>query len=127
MKLHISCPCRAGRMVAPADYAQFAICESEEDGGTRLTATGELDLATAPALSDRLYQTRAERRDVRLDLSKLEFVDCAGMNVIIQAVNDARTSGMRIDLEGDLAPQVRRVAEFHADRLLQVSQTYHGF
>ena len=28
-------------MVAPADYPQFAICESEEDGGNRGTLTGE--------------------------------------------------------------------------------------
>ena len=103
-------------MVAPAEYPQFAICESEEDGGTRLTLTGELDLATAPALRDRLNQSRADGRDVRLDLSKLEFVDCAGMNVLIQAVNDARTNSVRLDLEGDRAPQVRRVTELtHPD------------
>lgn len=68
-------------MVAPAEYPRFAICGSEEDGGTRLTVTGELDPATAPTLRDRLRQSRANRRDVRLDLSKLEFVDCAGINV----------------------------------------------
>ena len=103
-------------MIAPADYPQFAICESEEDGGTRVTLTGELDLATAPLLRDRLNQSRADRRDLRLDLSKLGFVDCAGMTALIQAVNDARTNGVRLDLEGDLAPQVRRVAELtHPD------------
>jgi len=103
-------------MVAPADSAVFAICESEEDGRTGLTLTGELDLATAPELRVRLNQLWGERRDVRLDLSKLEFVDRAGMSVLIQAVNDARTNGVRLDLEGDLARQVRRVAELtHPD------------
>jgi anti-anti-sigma factor len=103
-------------MTAPTEYPQFAICEFEEDGGTRLTLTGELDLAMAPALRDRLNQSRAERRDVRLDLSKLEFVDCAGMNVLIQAVNDPHTNGARLDVEGDLAPQARHVAELtHSD------------
>jgi len=107
-------------MVAPVEHIQFAICESEEDSATRLTLTGELDLATAPALRGRLNQSRADRRDVRLDLSKLEFVDCAGMNVLIQAVNNARANGVRLDLEGDLAPQVRRVAELtHPDGFLQ--------
>ena len=99
-------------MAAPADCAQFfSICQSDEDGGIRLTLTGELDLASAPALGDRLNQLWAERREVRLNLSKLEFVDCAGVNVLIQAVNDARTNGVRLDLEGDLTRQVRRVAE----------------
>ncbi len=103
-------------MVAPADYPQFAILESEEDGGTRLTLKGELDPATAPVLRERLNQSRADRRDVRLDLSKLGFVDCAGLTVLIQVVNDARTKGVRLDVEGDLAPQVRRVAELtHPD------------
>jgi len=106
-------------MVAPAEYPQFAICESEEDGGTRLTLTGELDLATAPALRDRLNQSRADGRDVRLDLSKLGSVDCAGMSVLIQAVNAARTDGVRLDLEGNLAPRVRRLAELtHPDRFM---------
>jgi anti-anti-sigma regulatory factor len=45
-------------MVAPGDDPRFAICESEEDGGSRLTLTGELDLATAPALRDRLKRAR---------------------------------------------------------------------
>ena len=106
-------------MAAPADWAQlFSICESEEDGGTRLTLTGELDLASAVALRDRLNQLWAERHDVRLNLSKLEFVDCAGMNVLIQAINDARTNGVRLALEGRLRQQVRRVAELtYPDRL----------
>lgn len=103
-------------MSAGADYRHFAICESEADDETRLTVKGELDLATAPALRERLKQSRMKSRAMRLNLSKLEFVDCAGMNVLIQAISDARASGVRFDLEGDPAPQVRRVAELtHPD------------
>ena len=98
-------------MVAPADYPQFAICESEEDGGTRVTLTGELDLATAPVLRDRLNQSRADRRDVRLDLSNLQFIDCAGIHVLIRAFNDAQSDGVRLEVEGNLAPQVKRMAK----------------
>ena len=106
-------------MVAPAEYPPLATCESEEDGGTRLALTGELDLATAPTLRDSLRQSGTDTRDVRLDPSKLEFVDCAGMNVQIPAVNDARTFGVRLDLEGDLVASGRT----HASRWLQESQT----
>ncbi|MGZ6670301.1 MAG: STAS domain-containing protein [Solirubrobacteraceae bacterium] len=106
--------------------AQFDIRERYEDGPTWLALTGELDLATAVALRDRPGQARAESRDVRLDLSKLEFVDSSGMNVLVQAVSDARREGVRLDLEGDLAPQVRRMAELtHADHFMRAG--YHGF
>jgi anti-anti-sigma factor len=114
-------------MVAPAKCPQFAICESEEDDGTRLTLTGDLDLATAPVLRDRLNQARAERRDVRLDLSKLGFVDCAGMTALIEAVNDARTNGLRLDLEGDLAPQVQPRGRFRIQMASGKPDGYHGF
>jgi anti-anti-sigma factor len=94
-----------------AEYLPFAIRESEEDGGTRLTLTGKLDVTTAPALRNRLNQSRRDWRDVRLDLSRLEVIDCAGINVLIQAVNDARSDGLRLEVEGNLSPQVKLVAE----------------
>lgn len=109
----------SGALVAPAENAQFDIRECQQDGRTRLALTGELDLATAPALRDRLDQSWADSRDVRVDLSRLEFIDSSGMNVLIQAVNDARREGVRLDLEGELAPQVRRMAELtHSDRFM---------
>jgi anti-anti-sigma factor len=98
----------SGVSVAPAE---FDIRERHEDGRTRLAVTGHLDLATAPALRDRLDQSRAQRRDVRLDLSRVEFVDSSGMKVLIQALKDARRQGVRLDFEGRLTPQVRRMAE----------------
>lgn len=113
-------------LIARAENAQFDIREHQEDGRTRLALTGELDLATAPALRGRLDRSRADSRDVRLDLSRLEFVDSSGINVLTQAVNDARREGVRLDLEGDLAPQVKRMAELtHSDHLMRAG--YHGF
>jgi anti-anti-sigma factor len=105
--------------VARAGTARLEIRECQVDGHTRLALNGELDLATAPALRDRLDQSRAHGRDVRLDLSKLEFVDSSGMNVLVQAIDDAGREGVRLDLDGDLAPQVRRMAELtHADHFM---------
>jgi anti-sigma B factor antagonist len=101
----------SGAPVAPAENPQLNIREYQEGNRTRLALTGELDLASAPALRDRLNQSRADSRDVRLDLSKVEFIDSAGIHVLVQALTDARSEGVRLDVEGSLAPQVKRVAE----------------
>jgi len=97
----------------------FEIREREEERHTRLAVAGELDLATAPALEDRLNRLRAERlrepRDDRrwvvLDLSRLEFIDSTGVKVLFQAINYAQSDGWRLEIRGDLAPQVKQVAE----------------
>ena len=71
--------------------------------------TGELDLASAPVLEHRLEQLRAENQPVRLDLSRLGFMDSAGIHVLISAFNLARTDGWQFDVDPDLSPQVERL------------------
>jgi anti-anti-sigma factor len=97
----------------------FEIREREEDSHTHLSVAGELDLATAPALEDRLNQLRAarlcesreDRRWIVLDLSRLEFIDSTGVKVLFQAFHYAQSDGWRLEIRGRLAPQVRQVAE----------------
>jgi anti-anti-sigma regulatory factor len=53
---------------------------------------------------------------VRLDLSKLEFIDTSGMYALLDALHDA---GKRVEVEPDLAPKVRRLLELtRTDRLI---------
>ena len=68
--------------------------------------TGELDLASAPVLENRLEQLRAENQPVRLDLSRLGFMDSAGIHVLISAFNHARADGWQFEVDPDLSPQV---------------------
>jgi anti-anti-sigma factor len=86
---------------------QFEIHESEENGRLRLSLEGELDLASTPALEDRLTRLRAKKRPVRLNLSKLEFIDSTGLRLLIRATGEARTNGWQFEIEEDLAPTVR--------------------
>lgn len=98
----------------------FEIHEREEEGLTRISVEGELDLATAPALANRLNQLRADRRQlrweersaVRLDLSNVEFIDSTGIHVLFEAIDYASMDGWRLELEGDLSPQVGQMAKF---------------
>jgi anti-sigma B factor antagonist len=85
----------------------FELHERPEDGCVCLKVTGELDLATAPRLDDRLRQLRAESRRVRVDLSELEFMDSTGLHVLIDAANEGR--GWQFELQHELSPQVRRL------------------
>src|SRR5206468_2023192 len=60
------------------------------DETLRLTLLGDLDLASAETLSARLAELRAADRPVRLDLSKLAFIDSSGIQALLVALADAR-------------------------------------
>jgi len=77
--------------------------------------TGELDLASAPKLADRLARLRAKKSPVRLDLSKLDFIDSTGIHLLIKTVGEARIKGWPFQIEPDVRPQVMSVF-----RLLQL-------
>ena len=55
------------------------------DDRVRLTPTGELDMLTAPALQQRVDGFLAEGASLVIDLSRLSFVDSAGMRTLLLA------------------------------------------
>jgi anti-sigma B factor antagonist len=82
----------------------------------QMRLVGELDIATAPMLKERLRRLRSAALVVRLDLSRLEFIDSSGLHVLLDAVHDA---GRLLEFAPELAPQVRRLLELtHTDRLI---------
>ncbi|HLY50695.1 MAG TPA: STAS domain-containing protein [Solirubrobacteraceae bacterium] len=89
--------------------AQFEIRESREDRAVRLRLTGELDLASAPALEQRLEALRADGHNVRLDLSALDFIDSTGVHVLFRAYSLASADGWAFQIDPDVAPPVMRV------------------
>jgi stage II sporulation protein AA (anti-sigma F factor antagonist) len=89
----------------------FQILEREENGWVHLDLSGELDLASAPELGDRLSQLAAERMAVRLDLSNLEFMDSTGLQSLVKAINDAESSGWRLHIDQRMSPQVARLLQ----------------
>ncbi len=62
------------------------ISAAREQDGLTLSLRGELDLASAPGLEQQLRdaQTAAPRRVV-VDLSRLDFIDAAGLHVLLDA------------------------------------------
>jgi anti-sigma B factor antagonist len=97
----------------------FDIRETRRADSVRVAVSGELDLETGPALAARLRQIRAERKAIQLDLSRLEFIDCAGIRSLLQAAKDARESGSPLEVVEQPNFRVRHVlALAHAQRLL---------
>ena len=59
--------------------------------------SGELDIASAPKLASALHSTR---RSIVLDLSRVTFMDVAGLRVIEEAAHRLRSRGVRLVTRG---------------------------
>jgi anti-anti-sigma factor len=104
-------------MTAPSPT--FEIHESRLDGWLRLSLTGELDRAAAPQLENRLAPLRVRRSRVRLDLSRLEFIDSSGIHLLVQTIGEARLKHWELEIEPELSPQVSRLFRLvHLDRFV---------
>lgn len=94
------------------DSVEFRMREvSDDPQAVRLALSGELDLAVADMLGDRLWMLGNAGYAVRLDLSALEFVDCRGLRELIIAVSESRSKGWRIEVESQMTERVRRTVE----------------
>jgi anti-sigma B factor antagonist len=73
---------------------------SEREGPTHLIEVfGDLDIATAPRLSQELHRVEAEDAEqVLLDLSGLRFIDSAGVRVLMGGTARFRSSSTRFHM-----------------------------
>jgi len=77
----------------------------------RLVLSGELDLAVARMLGDRLRQLRRAGCDVRLDLAELDFIDSSGLRELISALDESRSDGWRLDIDPQVSKAVGRTVD----------------
>jgi anti-sigma B factor antagonist len=66
--------------------------------GIVLTLAGELDLATAPVLRERLDAALHGGAVVVIDLSRLRFIDSSGLGMLVGAERQLRESGGQLVL-----------------------------
>jgi anti-sigma B factor antagonist len=72
--------------------------ELEADKG-RLTVLGELDIATAPQLEDKVRSMLAGRvHELIIDLGKLRFIDSSGLRLLIILRDRAAAEGWTLGL-----------------------------
>ena len=86
----------------------FEVTEVHELRRVRVRLRGELDLATADLLADRLRRLREHGAPVLLDVDELAFIDAAGIRVILSAAHDARNDGRAFAVTHGSGP-VRRL------------------
>lgn len=85
---------------------------ADADGARRLTLLGELDIAVVDDLTLRLEELRVEREKVRVDLSRLQFIDGRGFAALLYAVWAGRSAdGDLVELDPNLSPAVGRLFE----------------
>jgi anti-anti-sigma factor len=90
------------------DDGPLQIREKHEGAWTRLALIGELDIASAPQLRERVRQLKEAGKHVRLNLSQLEFIDTGGAHVLAEALAESRADHWRLEIEQSMSNQVRR-------------------
>ena len=98
----------------------LAIIEDASQRRTIVKLCGELDIANAPDLRERLLAILSRRtpNNLVLDLSKLEFIDSSGIAVLVNTERRARLLGCALVL---VAPQAA------VSRVLQICGLNHHF
>ncbi len=83
----------------------------EEGGWTVLAVSGEIDIATAPSLREKLHALLADdRRNLVVDLDDVGFLDSTALGVLVGVLKRARTEGGELRIV-TTQPRVRKVFE----------------
>jgi anti-sigma B factor antagonist len=93
------------------EWRPFQCDVDAEAAHVRVTPRGELDVATAPEVEQRLGEVRDSGADhVLLDLRQLSFMDSTGLRVVMRADAAARADGHTFEVVPGI-PAVQRVLE----------------
>ena len=92
--------------------AEFQIEEGvDPDGYVRVTVLGELDMLVADQLTRALARLRRDGANVRLDLSRLGFIDSSGLRVLVVAKREALDDGWAFEIDRQVSASARRLFE----------------
>jgi anti-sigma B factor antagonist len=73
-------------------------------------ASGELDLMTVPQLEEALADAQADRSDIVLDFSELDFIDSTGVHLVLRVWQASQRGGWELSITG-AGPDVMRAFE----------------
>jgi anti-anti-sigma factor len=92
--------------------APFALrLEPMDHGWVRVHVEGELALTSSSLLELAVERELEANRDILLDLSRIAFIDSAGLRAMTALVRIAKSNGRRLRLSSELPPHARRLME----------------
>jgi len=94
--------------------------DREGEGGLRVILAGELDMPAGRLLAAAAHDLRPAAGAVTFDLSRLRFIDCAGLRVLIEVQAAAERDGREIGFDARVSRQVARLLDLTGQR-----QTLH--
>lgn len=95
-------------------------CHSVAPGYERVSAVGEIDIATGSRLTDVLRGAQARAQSVVLDLSAATFIDASGVRVLLAADTRARAQAGSFVIARPTSPVERVLQLVGADRVLAI-------
>ena len=111
---------RSDQYPRPTVQSHFRVEVRNADATTVISVSGELDLASSPALEEELERVaQSDAQLVVVDLRGLEFMDSTGLSVLVRAHQRAEENGRRLGLING-SQQVQRLLTLTgvADRLM---------
>ena len=101
----------------------FVVHSREVGAATVITVSGELDIHTAPDLTEVLSPASAAGQPVIVDLTDVTFMDSSGLSVFVTALKRAREAGTTLVLVVS-EPRVMRVFSITGiDTLIDIHAT----
>jgi anti-sigma B factor antagonist len=99
------------RSLRPRGPVTFGVSERRDRRRTHLRLDGELDLLTAPKLAAAIDEIlRHQDTDLAIDLRAVEFIDSAGLHVLLNAQRRLTRTGRSLAVISGPGP-VRQVIE----------------
>jgi anti-sigma B factor antagonist len=90
---------------------ELGLVVGDQDGWAVLTVSGEIDIATAPSLRERLHGLLAdEKHQIVVDLDDVGFLDSTALGVLVGVLKRARGEGGEVRIVCT-QPRVRKVFE----------------
>jgi anti-sigma B factor antagonist len=89
--------------------SEFRVSVTEGSDAVVVAVSGELDVASAPALRQELYRViDQDAPKVVVDLAEMEFIDSTGLGVLVGALKRVKERSGTLGLRA-LSPSARRV------------------
>lgn len=98
----------------------FSLRDGEFGEWRSLSVVGEIDLASLPAFQQRVRALTRESRDLFVDLDGCEFIDSAGLGVLVGAARRCRDAGQRFAVVASVDRTRHSLERTRLDQIIRV-------